>query len=298
DLREPRCTQRTTEVETGCASSFRARPDGAPSCCRWRARNSRAFPSASTYSCQTRRQNPRMSAAIRQLAIRSPICCPRVPAVARSIYLREAQTGSAGLLARLHPAGTTNEIFQTTKLILIGKTLKIVVEEYVQHLSNYHFKLWQYQNRIAAEFNLLYHWHPLMADDYRVAGTTPPTERRDVQRHQACWTHSSRELRGGLVKQHRRAPYTANNHPEPTVDRGQGGRPDGRDTLRLQSWRRGPLACALRSLYKDVDAVEFYPRAWWWSGTGRMRHGIFGTPWPARSCGDLPFGAALRASAW
>ncbi len=50
--------------------------------------------------------------------------------------------------------------------------MKIVVEEYVQHISGYRFKLlWecdllqdqiQNQNRIHYEFNVLYHWHQLV----------------------------------------------------------------------------------------------------------------------------------------
>lgn len=60
-----------------------------------------------------------------------------------------------------------------------GETIKIVIEDYVQHLSGYHFKLkfdpellfnqqFQYQNRIAAEFNTLYHWHPLLPDSFQI----------------------------------------------------------------------------------------------------------------------------------
>lgn len=60
-----------------------------------------------------------------------------------------------------------------------GETIKIVIEDYVQHLSGYHFKLkfdpellfnqrFQYQNRIAAEFNTLYHWHPLLPDTFQI----------------------------------------------------------------------------------------------------------------------------------
>lgn len=62
-----------------------------------------------------------------------------------------------------------------------GETIKIVIEDYVQHLSGYHFKLkfdpellfsqrFQYQNRIASEFNTLYHWHPLMPDSFQIDG--------------------------------------------------------------------------------------------------------------------------------
>ena len=54
-----------------------------------------------------------------------------------------------------------------------------MIEDYVQHLSGYFFKLkfdpellfnsqFQYQNRIASEFNTLYHWHPLMPEDFHI----------------------------------------------------------------------------------------------------------------------------------
>ena len=60
-----------------------------------------------------------------------------------------------------------------------GETIKIVIEEYVQQLSGYFLQLkfdpellfgvqFQYRNRIAVEFNQLYHWHPLMPNSFRV----------------------------------------------------------------------------------------------------------------------------------
>ena len=63
-----------------------------------------------------------------------------------------------------------------------GETIQIVIVDYVKHLSNYNFDLifnpellfdeqFQYQNRIALEFNHLYHWHPLMPDEFNITGT-------------------------------------------------------------------------------------------------------------------------------
>nr|XP_025039820.1 prostaglandin G/H synthase 1 [Pelodiscus sinensis] len=63
----------------------------------------------------------------------------------------------------------------------LGETIKIVVEEYVQHLSGYFLRLkfdpellfdvqFQYRNRIAVEFNQLYHWHGLMPDSFVIQG--------------------------------------------------------------------------------------------------------------------------------
>ncbi|PKU36962.1 prostaglandin g h synthase 1 [Limosa lapponica baueri] len=62
-----------------------------------------------------------------------------------------------------------------------GETIKIVIEDYVQHLSGYYLSLkfdpellfgtqFQYRNRIAVEFNQLYHWHGLMPDSFVIQG--------------------------------------------------------------------------------------------------------------------------------
>ncbi|XP_061094136.1 prostaglandin G/H synthase 2 [Conger conger] len=95
-----------------------------------------------------------------------------------TIWLRE-HNRVCDVLKREHPDWDDERLFQTTRLILIGETIKIVIEDYVQHLSGYHFKLkfdpellfnqrFQYQNRISSEFNTLYHWHPLMPDAFHI----------------------------------------------------------------------------------------------------------------------------------
>ncbi|XP_067310027.1 prostaglandin G/H synthase 2a [Pseudorasbora parva] len=95
-----------------------------------------------------------------------------------TIWLRE-HNRVCEIMKEEHPDWDDERIFQTTRLILIGETIKIVIEDYVQHLSGYNFKLkfdpellfnqrFQYQNRIASEFNTLYHWHPLMPDKFQI----------------------------------------------------------------------------------------------------------------------------------
>ncbi|XP_041704508.1 prostaglandin G/H synthase 2-like [Coregonus clupeaformis] len=95
-----------------------------------------------------------------------------------TIWLRE-HNRVCDVLKEVHPDWDDDRLFQTSRLILIGETIKIVIEDYVQHLSGYHFKLkfdpellfkerFQYQNRIASEFNTLYHWHPLMPDAFHI----------------------------------------------------------------------------------------------------------------------------------
>ncbi|KAG9477966.1 hypothetical protein GDO78_013125, partial [Eleutherodactylus coqui] len=97
-----------------------------------------------------------------------------------TIWLRE-HNRVCDVLRKEHPVWDDEQLFQTARLILIGETIKIVVEDYVQHLSGYYLKLkfdpellfssqFQYRNRIAVEFNQLYHWHPLMPDQFNILG--------------------------------------------------------------------------------------------------------------------------------
>ncbi|NXD09227.1 PGH1 synthase, partial [Nothocercus nigrocapillus] len=97
-----------------------------------------------------------------------------------TLWLRE-HNRVCDILKREHPTWGDEQLFQTTRLVLIGETIKIVIEDYVQHLSGYFLSLkfdpellfgvqFQYRNRIAVEFNQLYHWHGLMPDSFIVQG--------------------------------------------------------------------------------------------------------------------------------
>ena len=77
------------------------------------------------------------------------------------------------------------QIFQTARNILIVVLIKIVIEEYINHIAPYHFKFrlqpagfederWYRQNWMAVEFNLLYRWHGLVPDVYRIGGRDVP----------------------------------------------------------------------------------------------------------------------------
>ncbi|XP_053863762.1 prostaglandin G/H synthase 1 [Malaclemys terrapin pileata] len=97
-----------------------------------------------------------------------------------TIWLRE-HNRVCDVLKQEHPMWSDEQLFQTARLILIGETIKIVIEDYVQHLSGYFLQLkfdpellfgvqFQYRNRIAVEFNQLYHWHALMPDSFIIQG--------------------------------------------------------------------------------------------------------------------------------
>ncbi|KAK9532556.1 hypothetical protein VZT92_009935 [Zoarces viviparus] len=97
-----------------------------------------------------------------------------------TLWLRE-HNRVCDILKAEHPTWDDEQLFQTTRFIIIGETIKIVIEEYVQHLSGYRLQLkfdptllfnsnFQYGNRIALEFSQLYHWHPLMPDSFLIDG--------------------------------------------------------------------------------------------------------------------------------
>ena len=93
----------------------------------------------------------------------------------------------AGLLAQKYDSWDDERIFQTTRNILIVIVLKIVIEEYINHIAPYHFKLfldppklyrpekWKWTNWMAVEFNLLYRWHSMIPDALQLGDRTAPS---------------------------------------------------------------------------------------------------------------------------
>ncbi|KAM7018052.1 prostaglandin G/H synthase 1 [Tautogolabrus adspersus] len=101
-----------------------------------------------------------------------------------TVWLRE-HNRVCDILKAEHPTWDDEQLFQTTRLIIIGEIINIIIEEYVQQLSGYLLKMkfdpsllfngqFQYSNRIALEFCHLYHWHPLMPDSFIIDGDEIP----------------------------------------------------------------------------------------------------------------------------
>ncbi|KAK3600354.1 hypothetical protein CHS0354_015951 [Potamilus streckersoni] len=201
-----------------------------------------------------------------------------------TIWMRE-HNRVCDVLKSEHPEWDDEQLFQTTKLIIIGETIKIVIEDYVQHLSNYNFQLTfkpellfdtphQYQNRIAAEFNHLYHWHPLMPESFNISGTVYPV--KDFKfRPDIVVKHGMKNFVEGMIKQRAGRMSHHNHHPstlyvaKQTIEHGR--------ELRYQSFNQyqkrfdlppmksfleltgdETLARDLEELYGDIDGMEFY----------------------------------------
>ncbi|WP_269580773.1 peroxidase family protein [Roseibium sp. Sym1] len=101
-------------------------------------------------------------------------------AMLTTLFLRE-HNRLCGILEKAHPSWDDERVFQTARNINIALLIKIVVEEYINHISPYYFQLsadpsvcwkaeWNKPNWIPIEFNLLYRWHSLTPDYFKVAG--------------------------------------------------------------------------------------------------------------------------------
>ncbi|MGZ8359411.1 MAG: peroxidase family protein, partial [Allosphingosinicella sp.] len=97
-----------------------------------------------------------------------------------TLFLRE-HNRLAGLLSERYRTTDDHWLFETARNINIVKYLKVLVEEYINHLGGQTFKLrleqgyadeckWYRANRISLEFNLLYRWHSLIPDRFQVGG--------------------------------------------------------------------------------------------------------------------------------
>lgn len=96
------------------------------------------------------------------------------------LFLRE-HNRIARLLAEAYPRWDDERLFATARNILTVILLKIVVEEYINHIAPYYFKFfvdpqafrnesWIRPNWMAIEFNLLYRWHSLVPSSLHIGG--------------------------------------------------------------------------------------------------------------------------------
>ena len=81
----------------------------------------------------------------------------------------------AGMLAADNPEWDDERLFQTARNIMIVLLLKLVVEEYIEHIGPWDTPVelvpfiadeerWNRPNWCAVEFNILYRWHSLVPD--------------------------------------------------------------------------------------------------------------------------------------
>lgn len=91
-----------------------------------------------------------------------------------TLWLREHNRLS-GELEQRNPAWDDERVFETARNIIIVMFIKLVVEEYINHISSAAFRLradprvawaaaWNKPNWMTVEFSLLYRWHSLIPE--------------------------------------------------------------------------------------------------------------------------------------
>lgn len=107
-------------------------------------------------------------------------------AMVNTLFLRE-HNRLADEIARRYPDFDDDRVFETARNIVIVEFIKIVVEDYINHISPTLFRLradpkvawkanWNRTNWITTEFSLLYRWHALVPDRITWGGTEYPVE--------------------------------------------------------------------------------------------------------------------------
>jgi prostaglandin-endoperoxide synthase 2 len=85
------------------------------------------------------------------------------------------------VLAGAYPSWDDERLFQTARNILMVTIMKIVIEDYVNHITPYHFKVifdpqsfpdekWNRPNWMSIEFNFVYRWHSALPETFVYAG--------------------------------------------------------------------------------------------------------------------------------
>ncbi len=94
------------------------------------------------------------------------------------LFLRE-HNRICGLLRQRFPQWDDERLFQTARNINVGVLAKVVIGEYINHISPFLFQFrlepgrfewqaWYRMNWMTIEFNLLYRWHSLVPEHYRM----------------------------------------------------------------------------------------------------------------------------------
>ncbi|RCJ32904.1 heme peroxidase [Nostoc minutum NIES-26] len=85
------------------------------------------------------------------------------------------------VLTSNYPDWDDERLFQTSRNILMAIILKIIMEEYINHITPYHFKLfadpeaftkesWHRPNYMAIEFDFVYRWHSAIPETFKYNG--------------------------------------------------------------------------------------------------------------------------------
>ena len=215
-------------------------------------------------------------------------------AMMNTLFLRE-HNRLAAMLEGNHPSWDDERVFQTARNITIVMFIKIVIEEYINHISTSVFRFqanpkvawhakWNRPNWMTAEFSLLYRWHALVAETMTWDGVEVPvwqllldntrlTQGGLANAFVANSASQATQMGLGnsasfLFKAERHAIEQARTNNIATYcdyRRAMGMPPPesfaelvGETDDPVEGARRGAIAARLKALYGDIENVEFY----------------------------------------
>ena len=91
-----------------------------------------------------------------------------------------------GEMAKRYPDWDDERLFQTARNTVLIIVMRIVVEEYINHITPYHFNFivdplafvdapWHRQNWMSVEFSMVYRWHSAQPEKVNYKGKTIPS---------------------------------------------------------------------------------------------------------------------------
>ena len=202
-----------------------------------------------------------------------------------TLFLRE-HNRIARLIKSRHADWDSDRIFETTRNIMIVLLIKVVIEDYINHITPIKFPLfvepgvgmnerWYRQNWMSVEFNLLYRWHSLVPSVVQVGGaprrfadlhwdTRPVTEHGlaalfDEASSQPCGTIDLLNTDSSLLHIERTSMQVGRVTQLASYNayRQRCGLPALHSIDDVTS--RQAVRDALRARYGSVDDIEFFP---------------------------------------
>jgi len=207
-------------------------------------------------------------------------------AMLNTLFLRE-HNRIARQLAEANTSWSEDRVFATARSVLTVLLIKVVIEEYINHIAPYHFRFrldprgfdkqpWMRPNWIALEFNLVYRWHSMMPAELQVGSQALPLEASMFRTRELLQTQGLAALFDSASRQ-RAGRVGLLNTPQlllkmaelPTIQAGRIVNLRGYNEYRVAcGFKRAPtfedissdpqISGRLRELYGDVDDVEFY----------------------------------------
>jgi prostaglandin-endoperoxide synthase 2 len=203
-----------------------------------------------------------------------------------TLLLREHNRLAAELEER-NRGWSDERVFQTARNILIAQFIKVVIEDYINHITPLPFRLsfdpevvwranWNRPNWITVEFSLLYRWHSLMPDAIAWPGRAP-IPIGDFRQDNGPLLNAGLDAAFSAAASQPAAKLGAQNTAAPlvpiedlAVGQGRSNRLDTFNNYReafglkraetFEDITSNPdLAVMLERLYGRPDDVEFYP---------------------------------------